>query len=102
LKALSNIDLEIPDSSIFGIIGRSGAGKSTLVRCVNLLERPDSGSVSVSGVELTDLGEGELRQAGKDRHDLSELQPPVGPHGLRNVAFPSNWRDGAGGYCGEG
>jgi polar amino acid transport system ATP-binding protein len=36
------------------VIGPSGSGKSTLLRCVNLLEEPTSGSVSVAGVELTD------------------------------------------------
>lgn len=96
LKALSNIDLEIPDSSIFGIIGRSGAGKSTLVRCVNLLERPDSGSVSVSGVELTDLGEGELRQARKKIGMIFQnFNLLSGRTVFGNVAFPlelAGWR----------
>ncbi len=96
MKALSNIDLEIPDSSIFGIIGRSGAGKSTLVRCVNLLERPDSGSVSVSGVELTDLGEGELRQARKKIGMIFQnFNLLSGRTVFGNVAFPldlAGWR----------
>ncbi len=51
--ALNDIDLTIPDGSIFGIIGLSGAGKSTLVRCVNLLERPTSGSVVIDGEDVT-------------------------------------------------
>lgn len=65
LKALDTINLEIPDGSIFGIIGQSGAGKSTLVRCINLLERPTSGTISVGGVEFTSLPEADLRQARK-------------------------------------
>ena len=48
VNALKNIDLTIPDGSIYGIIGMSGAGKSTLVRCINLLERPTEGSVSAA------------------------------------------------------
>lgn len=40
-------------------------GKSTLVRCINLLERPTSGTVTVDGQELTSLSERELRQARK-------------------------------------
>ena len=48
---------------IFGIIGLSGAGKSTLVRCMNLLERPTSGSVMVDGKEMTKLSTKELNRA---------------------------------------
>ena len=48
---------------IFGVLGQSGAGKSTLLRCVNLLERPTEGTVTVAGQELTALGEAQLRRA---------------------------------------
>jgi len=51
--ALEGIDLTIDDGDIFGIIGMSGAGKSTLVRCINLLERPTSGTVIIDGVDVT-------------------------------------------------
>lgn len=53
LTVLKNINLEIADGDIFGIIGMSGAGKSTLIRCINLLERPTSGSVIIDGVNIT-------------------------------------------------
>ena len=46
VNALKDINLTIPDGSIYGIIGMSGAGKSTLVRCINLLERPNGGSAA--------------------------------------------------------
>jgi D-methionine transport system ATP-binding protein len=45
VTALQNVDLEIPDGSIYGIIGKSGAGKSTLLRIISLLEPPDKGEV---------------------------------------------------------
>ena len=45
VTVLRGIDIEIPDGSIFGIIGKSGAGKSTLLRITSLLEKPDSGEV---------------------------------------------------------
>lgn len=61
--ALSNINLKVNPGEIYGIIGKSGAGKSTLVRCVNLLERPTSGSVHVAGQDLTQLSLSDLRQA---------------------------------------
>ena len=66
VHALKGIDLEIARGEIFGIIGLSGAGKSTLVRCINMLERPTSGSVIVDGQDMTKLNDAELRQARKN------------------------------------
>ena len=60
LTALDNVNLEIPKGQICGVIGASGAGKSTLIRCVNLLERPSSGSVIIDGKDLTQLSDKEL------------------------------------------
>ena len=65
LHAVQDVSLEIKEGEIFGIIGFSGAGKSTLVRCINLLERPTAGTVTVDGKELTALSPAELRQARK-------------------------------------
>ena len=53
VHALEDINLDIKQGEIFGIIGLSGAGKSTLVRCMNLLELPTSGTVIVDGQRLT-------------------------------------------------
>ena len=61
VSVIEDVSLEVKKGEIFGIIGQSGAGKSTLLRCVNLLVRPDSGSVTVGGVELTRLGTRELQ-----------------------------------------
>ncbi len=63
VRALDDINLDVMQGEIFGIIGLSGAGKSTLVRCMNLLERPTEGSVLVDGQNMTALSEKELRQA---------------------------------------
>ena len=63
VHALEDINLEIRQGEIFGIIGLSGAGKSTLVRCMNLLERPTSGAVIVDGQNMTELSEKALRLA---------------------------------------
>ncbi len=49
VKALEDVSLSINDGERYGVIGYSGAGKSTLVRCINFLEMPDSGSVSIDG-----------------------------------------------------
>jgi D-methionine transport system ATP-binding protein len=47
VEALKDVSLDIRDGSVYGVIGYSGAGKSTLVRCLNLLEFPDSGTMTV-------------------------------------------------------
>ena len=61
--ALKSVDLEVPDGQIMALIGPSGAGKSTLIRCINRLVEPTGGKVSLSGLELTGLGAGQLRRA---------------------------------------
>ncbi|MGA4976557.1 methionine ABC transporter ATP-binding protein [Streptomyces cinereoruber] len=65
VTALDGVDLHVREGEVFGVIGQSGAGKSSLIRCVNLLERPTSGTVTVDGVDLTALA-GKGRRAGKD------------------------------------
>ena len=89
VTALEDINLDIQSGEIFGIIGLSGAGKSTLVRCINLLERPTSGSVVVNGKEMTSLTERELRQARRSVTMIFQgfnllMQRTV----LQNVCFP--------------
>lgn len=59
--ALQGINLSVEKGEIFGVVGFSGAGKSTLIRCVNLLERPTSGEVTINGVNLLDLTPRDLR-----------------------------------------
>jgi len=61
--AVRDVTLSVQAGDVFGLIGKSGAGKSTLLRLINLLERPDSGSISVDGRELTTLSKRELRAA---------------------------------------
>jgi polar amino acid transport system ATP-binding protein len=53
LEVLKGIDLDAGEGDVISIIGPSGSGKSTLLRCINMLEKPDSGSVIVDGYELT-------------------------------------------------
>ena len=62
VDALKDINLQIEQGDIFGIIGMSGAGKSTLVRCINFLEQPTSCSVVIDGKDLASLTPKELRQ----------------------------------------
>lgn len=60
VEALKDVSLTVENGDIYGVIGFSGAGKSTLIRMANLLERPDSGSIKVDGVELTGQTEAQL------------------------------------------
>jgi D-methionine transport system ATP-binding protein len=88
-EAVRGVTLEVDQGEIFGLAGRSGAGKSTLLRLVNLLERPDSGSVHVDGQELTRLGKRDLRSArqriGMIFQGFNLLQNATV---FENVAFP--------------
>ncbi|HVK90664.1 MAG TPA: ATP-binding cassette domain-containing protein [Mycoplana sp.] len=59
--AIDGVSLTVRKGEILGLIGRSGAGKSTLIRCLNGLERPDSGSIQIEGREITKLSEEELQ-----------------------------------------
>lgn len=63
ITALHDININVKQGEIFGIIGKSGAGKSSLIRCVNLLEKPTSGKILVAGEELTALSPAKLRAA---------------------------------------
>jgi len=62
VTALSGINMNINAGDIYGIIGMSGAGKSTLVRCINYLERPTTGSVTIDDKDLSTLNDKELRK----------------------------------------
>ena len=66
VEALKNVSLTIEDGDIYGIIGMSGAGKSTLVRCLNFLEKPDSGQVIINGRVLNDLNQKQLLELRRD------------------------------------
>lgn len=63
VTALNGVDLHVRSGEIYGVVGQSGAGKSTLLRSVNLLERPDQGTVEVDGETLTSLRGTGLRAA---------------------------------------
>ena len=89
VHAVRDVSLEIAPGEIFGIIGYSGAGKSTLVRCINLLERPTDGTVTVDGQELTRMPERDLRAVRKKIGMIFQhfnLMPSRTV--AQNVAFP--------------
>src|SRR5579872_1689665 len=73
LRVLAGIDLDVAPSEVVCLIGRSGSGKSTLLRCINFLDEPDAGLVSVAGI---DMPAGERSAA--HRKQLLELRKRVG------------------------
>ena len=89
VEALRDINLKINDGDIFGIIGMSGAGKSTLVRCINMLERPTSGTVLINGRDIGALSAEELRKVRRRTTMIFQsfnllMQRPC----LANICFP--------------
>ena len=61
VDAVKNVSLSVADGDIYGVIGYSGAGKSTLVRCLNLLETPDSGSIRIGDLPEITIRDGIIR-----------------------------------------
>lgn len=61
--ALNGVSLALTRGEALGIVGESGSGKSTLVRCLTLLERPDTGSITLDGNDFTSMKGAELRHA---------------------------------------
>ena len=89
VNALCDVSLDIGRGEIFGVIGLSGAGKSTLVRCINLLERPTSGTILVDGQDMTALTEKELREARKSIGMIFQsFNLLMQRTALENVCFP--------------
>ena len=89
VSALQDVSLKIEKGEIFGIIGLSGAGKSTLVRCINLLERPESGQILFEGQNLMTLSPKKLRQ---QRRNISMIFQSFNlleqRTALDNICFP--------------
>lgn len=61
VTALNNVNLQIKNHELFGVIGESGSGKSTLLRMINILEQPSQGQVKVAGIDRMQLNEKEQR-----------------------------------------
>lgn len=89
VRAVQDVNLEIKEGEIFGIIGYSGAGKSTLIRMLNGLELPTSGSVVVAGREVSKIKGAQLRKA---RQEISMIFQHFNLLWSRtvaeNIAFP--------------
>jgi len=89
ITVLRNIDIEIPDNTIFGIIGKSGAGKSTLLRIASLLEKPDSGEVFYGNERVDTLKGKHLLERRKKMGMIFQNFNLLGSrNAAENIAFP--------------
>ncbi|MEY2192868.1 methionine ABC transporter ATP-binding protein [Neobacillus sp. BF23-41] len=89
LRAVDDVNLDIQEGEIFGVIGYSGAGKSTLIRMLNGLELPTDGTVTVAGRVISKIKGSELRKA---RQEISMIFQHFNLLWSRtvseNIAFP--------------
>src|SRR5690349_13419793 len=66
VKAVSDVSFSVPAGTTFGLVGESGCGKSTIGKMIVALERPNSGAVTLGGVDMSKLRGGELRRRRRD------------------------------------
>ena len=76
VEAIKDVSLTVHDGEVFGVIGYSGAGKSSLVRCINLLEVPDSGTITVDGTAVTWEENGVFKRL--SNHDMQQVRKKIG------------------------
>lgn len=89
MTAVDDVNLEINEGEIFGVIGYSGAGKSTLIRMLNGLEIPTEGSVVVANREVSKIKGSELRQARQEISMIFQHFNLLWSRTVReNIAFP--------------
>ena len=67
LQVLKGIDLRIEKGEIVSIVGPSGAGKTTLLQIIGTLDKPDSGTIKIDGIDISSLSAGKLADF-RNRH----------------------------------
>ncbi len=79
VNALKSVSLDIKEGEKYGVIGYSGAGKSTLVRCINFLEVPDDGKITIGDITI-EIRSGILYKDGKrlSEKELNALRKSIG------------------------
>ncbi len=110
VHAVNDVSVTIHDGEIYGVIGYSGAGKSTLVRCINFLEQPDAGAITISGFGKVIANGGHLilerdgRQTPLSDKELRALRRSIGmifqhfnlldrSTVFDNIAYPLQYRN---------
>jgi polar amino acid transport system ATP-binding protein len=74
LEVLQGVSLQAGEGDVIAVIGGSGSGKSTLLRCINMLETPTSGSVSVHGEEIRMRPDGNGGLMPADRRQVQRIR----------------------------
>ncbi len=100
-RAIKNLNLTIPQGSIYGIIGMSGAGKSTLLRCLTGLEIPTAGSIFIGGELIAAADFPLLRQQMgmvfqhfqlfSSRNAAKNIAYPLEIRGIPNLKLTQEW-----------
>ncbi|NMD68995.1 methionine ABC transporter ATP-binding protein [Bacillus sp. DNRA2] len=89
VTAVDDVDLNVKEGEIFGVIGYSGAGKSTLIRMLNGLEIPSEGTINVAGNEVSKIKGGGLRKARQQISMIFQHFNLLWSRTVReNIAFP--------------
>ena len=89
VTAVADVNLEINEGEIFGVIGYSGAGKSTLIRMLNGLEIPTGGTVTVAGKQISHIKGADLRNARQEISMIFQHFNLLWSRTVReNIAFP--------------
>jgi octopine/nopaline transport system ATP-binding protein len=77
-EVLKGVSLTAREGDVISILGASGSGKSTFLRCINLLETPDEGVVTVAGETLQMRERGDGRREAADRRQLDRIRSELG------------------------
>ncbi|MDR2607393.1 MAG: ATP-binding cassette domain-containing protein [Treponema sp.] len=89
VAALQDLELSVPDGSIYGVIGKSGAGKSTLLRIMSLLEKPDRGMVFYGEERVDTLSGRELLSRRRKMGMIFQNFNLLGSRNVSgNIAYP--------------
>ena len=78
LEVLKGISLEAHEGDVISILGASGSGKSTFLRCINLLETPDSGEVTVAGETIAMRKRRDGRMEAADQRQVDRIRSELG------------------------
>lgn len=90
VTVLQGVDLQVQKGEVVALVAPSGAGKSTLLHIAGLLDTPDAGQVSISGVDMTNLGDRKRTSARRNQvgfiYQFHHLLPEFSA--LENIVLP--------------